>query len=193
MRNSTLGDVSLWLLRTMNYKVSHSPLRSPAKDRVQLSLALRQHGTWTAQLYQAIAYDQQRIRIIQPMCKEPWDVCQLCASQTGPWPTAESLDSSRKLAFTYCFQAALWASEKGLTLVWSPPGFPIREFWSSLTGHTAPPMGKVALAQGVAFHPHGMQDVFTEDILNAWPGSQLPPCPGLGWKELLGILCFEVS
>lgn len=45
MRNSTLGDVSLWLLGTMDFKVSHSPLRSPANDRVQLSLALRQHGT----------------------------------------------------------------------------------------------------------------------------------------------------
>lgn len=45
MRNSTLCDVGPWLLGTMNYKASHTPLRSPANDSVQLSVALSQHGT----------------------------------------------------------------------------------------------------------------------------------------------------
>lgn len=145
---------------------------------------------------EAIACCQRRTRVILPMWKEPWNVCQPWASQTGPWPTAESLDCSRKLAFTSLFHAVLSSKAEPLAEGTSTPlestrlcyqGILVQPYWPHCSSH-----GHSGPGSGVVFHPHGMRDVFTEVCFfsKAWPGPQLPPCPALGWKELLGILCF---
>lgn len=176
MRNSTLGDVSLWLLGTMNYKVSHSPLRSPANDRVQLSLALRQHGTWTAQLYQAICLWSAKNKDHSTNVKRATGcLLALCFSD---WALTHS--GVPGLFQEACFYLSL--SCRTLTPLESTrlcyQGILVQPY-----GHTAPPMGKVALAQGVVFPPHGMREVFSK----AWPGrSSVTSLPSSGLKGTVG-------
>lgn len=100
--------------------------------------------------------------------------------QRSPWTVPGSLILPLSFILYSPPKLSLW--QKGQALLWSPAGFAIREFWSSLIGHTAPPMGKVAPAQGIVFHPHGMQNIITEICFfsKAWPGPQLHPCPALG-------------
>lgn len=68
----------------------------------------------------AFVYCQSRMRTILPMWKASRDICQPCIFHTGPWPTAESPDCSRKL-FISCCHVALSSKPGPLAEGTDPP------------------------------------------------------------------------
>lgn len=111
----------------------------------------------------------------------------------SPWTVPGSL--LLPLSFMLYSPPKLGLWQKGLILLWSPPGFAIREFWSSLTGHTAPPMGTVAPAQGLCFTHMACEMSSLKYASSRRPGQVLSYLPAQLWAErnCWAYFDFEVS